>query len=191
LEGIIPFPIKYSHSAEKAMQSVKYFFVRAGRIYIKSIEWTGAVLIVLVSLAMLEAAFSRTVMHFPLSAIDKINVSLMIWACFLVNSVLILEDKHIQINILPAKLRGLRLSILRLVINLALLATCLVTAIYGFEVAKITYETGVTFTAEIDLPQWPTFLAVPVGMALAVPVTVYLIARDVSAVRDHLRKRGE
>jgi TRAP-type C4-dicarboxylate transport system permease small subunit len=67
------------------MRSVKSFFVQAGKIYIKSIEWTSAVLIVLVSLAMLETVFSRTILHLPLSAIDRINISLMIWICFLFN----------------------------------------------------------------------------------------------------------
>ena len=171
------------------MRSVKSFFVQAGKIYIKSIEWTSAVLIVLVSLAMLETVFSRTILHLPLSAIDRINISLMIWVCFLFNGILILENKRIQINILPEKLNGARLSILRLFINLSMLAICIITSIYGFEVTMIIFETGVTYTAEIDIPQWPTFLAVSLGMALAVPTTLYLMFKDVLALSDHIRKR--
>jgi len=181
--------VKGSHAREEAMRSVKSFFVQAGKIYIKSIEWTSAVLIVLVSLAMLETVFSRTILHLPLSAIDRINISLMIWVCFLFNGILILENKHIQINLLPEKLNGARLSILRLFINLSMLAICIITAIYGFEVTMIIFETGVTYTAEIDIPQWPTFLAVSLGMALAVPTILYLMFKDVLALSDHIRKR--
>jgi len=53
----------------------------------------------------------------------------------------------------------------------------------------IIFETGVTYTAEIDIPQWPTFLAVSLGMALAVPTTLYLMFKDVLALSDHIRKR--
>jgi len=171
------------------MQSVKHFVIIASRIYIKGIEWTSAVLIVLVSLAMLETAFSRTILHVPLSAIDRINIILIIWACFLVNGNLILQNNHIQINILPETLKGARLSMLRLFINLLMLAICIIASVYGFEVTRITFETGVTYTAEIDIPQWPTFLAVSLGMALAVPSTLYVICKDVLALSDHIRKR--
>lgn len=174
------------------MSLLKKFFVGVGKVYIKGIEWVTAVIIVLVSLAMLETAFSRTVFHFPLSAIDKINIILMIWACFLVNGLLILNDQHIQINVLPEKLTGVRLSILKLVINTVVLITCLVTAIYGFVVTHVTFETGVTYTAEIDLPQWPTFLAIAVGMTLAVPACIYMMTKDIRAIRDYFTgRRGD
>lgn len=171
------------------MQTAKRFLIRVSRIYLKSIEWSSAVLMVLVTLAMLETVFSRAVLRLPLSAIDRINISLMIWICFMVNGILILENKHIQIDILPGKLKGARLSILRLLINLSMLAICTITTIYGYEVTMMTYETGVTYTAEIDIPQWPTFLAVSVGMALAVPSILYLICKDVQTLSDHMRKR--
>jgi len=171
------------------MQSAKQFLIRSGRIYIKGIEWTSAVLMVLVALAMLETAFSRTILHLPLSAIDRMNVMAIIWACFLVNGNLILENNHIQINILPEKLKGAHLSMLRLFFNFFMLVICVITSIYGFEVTILTFETGVTYTAEIDIPQWPTFLAVSLGMALAVPPTLYVIFKEVLALRDHIRKR--
>lgn len=169
------------------MQSVKHILITISRIYIRGIEWISSFIMVLVALAMLQTVFSRAVLHSPISAIDKIIIILVIWACFLLNGNLILENNHIQINLLPEKLKGVQLSILRLLTNFFLLVICTITSIYGFKVTMLTFETGVTYTAEIAIPQWPTFLAVCLGMALAVPPTLYCIVKDILALCDYLK----
>lgn len=171
------------------MQYFKGFFITLSRIYVKGIEWTSSVLMILVALAMLETIFSRAVLHAHLSAIDRINIIMIIWASFLVNGKLILENNHIQINLLPEKLKGVRLSILRIFTTLFVLAICVITSIYGFEVTLLTFETGITYTAEFDIPQWPTFLAVSLGMALAVPASLHCLFKEVLALRDHIRTK--
>ena len=67
----------------------------------------------LVALAILEMIVSRTIFHFPYSALDRINVIAMIWACFLVAGLLVETDGHVAVTFLPAKLTGLRLSFLK------------------------------------------------------------------------------
>ena len=64
----------------------------------------------MVALAMLEMIVSRTIFHFPYSALDRINVIAMIWACFLVAGLLVETNGHVAVTFLPAKLTGLRLS---------------------------------------------------------------------------------
>jgi TRAP-type C4-dicarboxylate transport system permease small subunit len=165
------------------------FLRKFARIYKKILEATATIIIILVTLAMLETALSRTIFHFPLSAIDKINVIIIIWACFLVNGPLVEDEDHIAVNLLPARLAGLPLHVLKAFISFCLLVAFVIAAYYGFIVFKDLYEAGVTYPAEFDIPQWIAFLPVGIGMVLAIP---FVIHRLIISLRNIYRelKRG-
>lgn len=162
-------------------------FSKIGRIYCKTLEWIAAAIIVLVALAMLEMIVSRTIFHFPWSALDRINVIAMIWACFLMAGLLVKTDGHIAVTFLPTKLSGLRLSFLKLFIHLALLATFVIVAYYGFFAFRAVYETGVFYPAEIDIPQWLASLPICVGMALGIPLVLHVLIVNVVSIYRQLK----
>ncbi|MCK4862673.1 MAG: TRAP transporter small permease subunit [Dehalococcoidales bacterium] len=162
---------------------------KIGRIYSKAIEWVAASIILLVALSMLEMIISRTIFHFPWSALDRINVIAMIWACFLVAGLLVKTEGHITVNYFPAKLTGLRLLFLKLFINISLLATFCIIAYYGFLTFRAVYETGVFYPAEIDIPQWLASLPICVGMALGIPFVLHILIVNVISIYRELRNR--
>ena len=162
-------------------------FSKVGRIYFKVIEWIAAVIIVLVALAMLEMVVSRTFFNFPYSALDRINIIAIIWACFLVAGLLVETDGHIAVTYLPTKLTGLRLSFLKLFIHLTLLATFVIVAYYAFFAFRAAYETGVFYPAEIDIPQWLNRLPLFVGMALGIPMVLHVLIVNVISIYRQLK----
>jgi len=162
-------------------------FSKIGRIYCKTIEWIAAVILVLVALAMLEMVVSRTIFHFPWSALDRINVIAMIWACFLMAGLLVKTNGHIAVTFLPAKLSGLRLSFLKLFIHLVLLATFVIVACCAFFAFRAVHETGVFYPAEIDIPQWLTRLPIFVGMILGIPLVLHVLIVDVVSIYRQLK----
>lgn len=162
---------------------------KIGRIYFKALEWIGAYLIVLIALSMLEMAFSRTVFHFPWSALDRINMIAIIWACFLLAGPLVKTEGHVAVNYFPLKLTGLRLYFLKLFINIALLATFVIVAYYGFFAFKGLYETGTIYPAEIDIPQWLTRLPVFLGMVLGLPFVLHPLINSVTAICGEFKKK--
>jgi TRAP-type C4-dicarboxylate transport system permease small subunit len=162
---------------------------RIGQIYYKAIEWVAAYLIVLVALSMLEMAFSRTVFHFPWSALDRINTIAMIWACFLAAGLLVETEGHIAVNYLPSRLSGLRLYFLKLFINLLLLATFIIAAYYGFLAFKNFYETCSIYPAEIDIPQWLAYFPVFLGMLVGIPFVVHVLVKNINSIRDEFKKK--
>ena len=164
-------------------------FCKIGRIYIKAIEWVAASIIVLVALSMLEMIISRTIFHFPWSALDRINVIAMIWACFLVAGLLVKTEGHITVNYFPAKLTGLRLSFLKLFINISLLATFCIVAYYGFLAFRSLYETGAVYPAEIDIPQWLVYISICIGMGLGIPFVLHVLINNVISIYRELKNR--
>jgi TRAP-type C4-dicarboxylate transport system permease small subunit len=162
-------------------------FSKIGQIYRKTIEGIAAAVIILVALAMLEMVVSRTFFHFPWSALDRINVIAMIWACFLVAGLLVETEGHIAVTYLPTKLTGLRLAFLKLFIHLALLATFVLVAYYAFFAFRAVYETGVFYPAEIDIPQWLNRLPVFLGMALGVPLVLNVLIINVIFIYHQLK----
>lgn len=162
---------------------------RIGQIYYKAIEWVAACIIVLVAVAMLEMAISRTIFHFPWSALDRINVIAMIWACFLVTGLLVKTGGHIAVNFFPARLTGLRLSFLKLFINISLLATFCIVAYYGFVAFRTVYEAGVFYPAEINIPQWLALLPVGIGMVLGIPFVLHVLIGNVTFIYRELKKK--
>ena len=162
-------------------------FRKIGRIYCKTIEWIAAIIIVLVALSMLEMVVSRTIFHFPWSALDRINVIAMIWACFLMAGLLVETDGHIAVTFLPTKLTGLRLSFLKLFIHLTLLATFVIVAYVGFFAFLAVYETGIFYPAEINIPQWLTRLPIFVGMVLGIPLVLHVLIVNVVSIYRQLK----
>jgi TRAP-type C4-dicarboxylate transport system permease small subunit len=162
---------------------------RIGQVYFKSVEWFAAYLIVLIALSMLEMAFSRTVFHFPWSALDRINMIAMIWATFLLVGPLVETEGHIAVTYLPLKLKGLRLYFLRLFISVALLVTFVIVAYYGFFAFKGLYECGTIYPAEIDIPQWLSRLPVFLGMLLGIPFVLRGLINNVTTINGELKKR--
>ena len=162
---------------------------RIGQIYYKAIEWVAAYLIVLVAVAMLEMAISRTIFHFPWSALDRINVIAIIWACFLVTGLLVKTEGHIAVTFLPTKLTGWRLYFLKLFINLTLLVTFGIVAYYGFLAFKTVYDAGVIYPAEIDIPQWLASLPVFVGMALGIPFVLHILIKNVTSIYREFKEK--
>ena len=143
----------------------------------------------LVALSMLEMAFSRTVFHFPWSALDRINIIAMIWACFLLAGPLVKTEGHIAVNYFPSRLTGLRLYFLKLFINIALLATFVIVAYYGFVTFISLYECGTIYPAEIDIPQWLTRLPVFLGMVLGLPFVLHALINSVTSIHGELKKK--
>lgn len=162
---------------------------RIGDVYFKAVEWFAAYLIVLVALSMLEMAFSRTVFHFPWSALDRINMIAMIWATFLLAGPLVETEGHIAVSYFPLKFKGLRLYCLKLFISIALLVTFVIAAYYGFFAFKGLYETGIIYPAEIDIPQWLSRLPVFLGMLLGIPFVIRKLIDSVTSISGELKKR--
>lgn len=162
---------------------------RIGQIYFKTIEWVAAYIIVLVAVSMLEMAFSRTVFHFPWSALDRINMIAMIWAAFLLAGPLVETEGHIAVNYLPSKLTGLRLYFLKLFINIALLATFVIVAYYGFLAFIGLYETGIIYPAEVDIPQWLSRFPVFLGMVLGIPFVLHALINSITSINSEFKKK--
>lgn len=161
--------------------------VKIGQIYRKTIEGIAAAIIVLVALSMIEMVISRTIFHFPWSALDRINVIAIIWACFLVTGLLVETEGHIAVTYLPTKLTGLRLSFLKLFIHLVLLATFVIVAYYAFFAFRAVYETGIFYPAEIDIPQWLNRLPIFLGMVLGVPLVLHVLIVNLVSIYRQLK----
>jgi TRAP-type C4-dicarboxylate transport system permease small subunit len=162
---------------------------KIGQIYTKALEGIGAVIIILVSIAMLEMAFSRTIFNTPWSALDRINTIAIVWACFLVSGVLVERDEHISVNFLITKLSGIKYYLLKLLIHLIVLITYGLIAYYGFEGFLAVYETGIVYPAEVDIPQWLAILPISIGMIVGIPFVIHVLVVDIISIRNIAREK--
>jgi TRAP-type C4-dicarboxylate transport system permease small subunit len=162
---------------------------KIGRIYTIALEGIAAVIILMVSVAMLETAFSRTIFNFPWSALDRINTIAIIWACFIISGVLIERDEHISVNFFITKLQGMKLYVLKLIIHIIVLITYCIVAYYGYVACMLIYETGVFYPAEIDIPQWLAIFPIFLGMVLGIPFIIHVMVVDVITIRNTAAKK--
>lgn len=159
---------------------------KIGQIYSKTLEAVAAIILLLVTIAMLETAVSRTFFNTPLSAIDRINTIAIIWACFIISGLMIERDEHISVNFFITKLKGLKLLILKLIIHIIVLVGYCIVAYYGYEAYQIIYDTGVFYPAEIDIPQWLAIFPIFLGMVLGIPFIIYVLVKDVINIRKEV-----
>lgn len=162
---------------------------RIGQIYTKALEWIAGGIILLVTLAMLELAFSRTFFNAPWSALDRINTIAIIWACFIISGLMVERDQHISVTFLITKLKGLKLYVLKLIIHIIVLVAYCIVAYFAFEAFQIIYETGVFYPAEIDIPQWLAIFPIFLGMVLGIPYILHVLVVDVITIRKEISER--
>jgi TRAP-type C4-dicarboxylate transport system permease small subunit len=162
---------------------------RIGLIYSKAMEWIAAIILLMVTVAMLETAFSRTFFNTPWSALDRIDTIAIIWACFIISGLMIERDEHISVNFFITKLKGLRLLILKLIIHIIVLIGYCIIAYYGYQAFQIIYDTGVFYPAEIDIPQWLAVFPIFLGMVLGIPFVIHVVVKDIIQIHNAVAKK--
>lgn len=113
----------------------------------------------------------------------EVSRGVMMYVTFIACGPLIRSGGHIAVEILPTRLRGTPLAINKFFIHLVLLAVVLLATYYGVGVTLEYYSSGIVYIAEWRLPVWGmTFLAIPVGMGLAIVITLQMLVSDLRSI---------
>lgn len=109
------------------------------------------------------------------------------WAVFPMIGVLLRNDSHIAVDIVPHYLQGRPLNIVRvMVLAFALIGTALM-AWFGAQTTAFFAKLGQLSTTEIEFPLWYLYLSYPIGLALAANFCLESLIGEALGVR---RKRA-
>lgn len=139
----------------------------------------AAVLIVLMTVAVVAGVFFRYVLNNSLPFVEEVAIVAAIWVAFLVAPFAYRTGGHVAIELIIQSLPGILTRALRILLNLLIL-----WLLYRFFIEAITFVKNGNFQKANTLPIKTSWLRsiVPFSIAMLILVGVELILRDALAL---------
>jgi TRAP-type C4-dicarboxylate transport system permease small subunit len=127
----------------------------------------ASALIALIVIAPFAAAVTRYVTGQGYDWLAELPPQLVPWVVFPLAGVLLRNERHIAVEVLPHFLAARPLNVLRILLMAISFAGCLVFAVFGVSAVQFFAQLGQLSTTEIEFPLWWLYVSYPVGFFLA------------------------
>jgi len=92
------------------------------------------------------------------------------------------RKRHINVEILPDRLRGRKKIFLMLVIDLAMIAGSSIFLIAGIQGVRALYNSGIRVVGVLDLPQFWLMLSIPIGGGILLLYSFEGMLKDITSL---------
>lgn len=100
--------------------------------------------------------------------VEEVIVYMIIWASFLVASILLAENRHIGAEFLVERIPPKARRVVEVVSTFLTLGFCLILAYYAFDLISYAIQMGLTSGSRLEFPMWAAHLSVLVGAVLLI-----------------------
>jgi len=142
-----------------------------------------SLLVISATLALFNIA-TRFFFDTSYSLVEELSRYTIIYATFMYLGPLIKKDEHIKMDFLNSILKGRWLQINNLLINIIVLASCVVLFWTGTQWVISLFQLGIKTTSGTMLIAIPS-LAIPLGMFFACLYSILLIVIDYKKIRGN------
>lgn len=133
----------------------------------KNLAYVSSLLIVLLMLIVVFNVVMRYFFLKPQDWVDPFSTYILLWATFLTVAWTLIIDGHVSIDVLYSNLTRETQRIFKLGTNIMSFAYCFIFTYIGFNETLDCYWRGLVFIGlDIDIPQWPIMVVLPVGSFL-------------------------
>lgn len=136
-------------------------FDRTNRV----LGYVSASFVVVMALTVLYDVFARLLFHAPTIWVIDINEYLLVYLTFVPAAWILMNDNHVKVEILTARLAPAPRRRLRVVTDVLGLVYCAVLAWQSWVVAWHAFENGYRFSTALNLPKFPVLVIIPIGAA--------------------------
>jgi TRAP-type C4-dicarboxylate transport system permease small subunit len=122
--------------------------------------------IIALSVAVFSSVFTRSLFNWAWIGTEELSQFLVISITFWGTSWAVRENRHIAMTALLELAPEKAQKALMIMISLITAIFCFVISYIGWDYTKLAYKGG-QISAALQLPVWPVYLAVPIGMLLS------------------------
>ncbi len=127
--------------------------------------YVSAAFVVVMAVTVLYDVFARLIFHAPTIWVIDINEYLLVYLTFVPAAWILMNDHHVKVEIVTARLRPAPQRRLRVVTDILGLIYCVVLAWQSWVVAWHAFENGYRFSTALNLPKFPALVIIPIGAA--------------------------
>ena len=143
------------------LNSLNRAFDRTNRV----LGYVSAAFVVTMTVTVLYDVFARLLFHAPTIWVIDINEYLLVYLTFVPAAWILMNDHHVKVEIVTARLRPAAQRRLRMVTDILGLIYCVVLAWQSWAVAWHAFENGYRFSTALNLPKFPALVIIPIGAA--------------------------
>ena len=153
----------------------------ANRGLLASCRWGVVVLVAAITAIVALGVFFRFVLNNSLPWTEEVAKFVMVWLAFIGAPVVLREGGHIAIDFIPTRLpKRLGFALLTII----QLVVMVVLAVLVFQGWALAWNARPQIAATVDISLFYIFLAVPIGSALMLIVSLELLLRQAASIRS-------
>ena len=149
------------------------------RVLLASCRWGVVLLVATITVIVALGVFFRFVLNNSLPWTEEVAKFVMVWLAFIGAPVVLKEGGHIAIDVVPARLPSPLGPIVMMLIQLIVMVVLGVLVFQGWALA---WNALPQIATTVDVSLFYIFLAVPIGSALMLVVSLELLLRQVAAM---------
>ena len=149
------------------------------RALLASCRWGVILLVATITVIVALGVFFRFVLNNSLPWTEEVAKFVMVWLAFIGAPVVLREGGHIAIDIVPTRLPAPLGIIAMMLIQLIVMVVLAVLVFQGWALA---WNALPQLATTVDVSLFYIFLAVPIGSALMLAVSLELLLRQVAAM---------
>ena len=151
------------------------------RVLLESCRWGVVVLVAAITAIVALGVFFRFVLNNSLPWTEEVAKFVMVWLAFIGAPVVLKEGGHIAIDFIPTRLpRRLGFALLTII----QLVVMVVLAVLVFQGWALAWNALPQIAATVEVSLFYIFLAVPIGSAMMLLVSLELLLRQAASIRS-------
>ena len=144
--------------------------------------FTGCLVIIIVILPFAGAVI-RLMTGEGYTWVAETPPQLVPWVVFPLIGVILRNDGHIAVDVVPHFLRGRALMVLRIVMLAICVAAAIAFAVFGARTVMFFQKLGQMSTTEFEFPLWYLYVSYPLGFALAANFCIEALLLELAGKR--------
>lgn len=146
--------------------------------------FTGFLVVVIVALPFIGTVI-RLLTGEGYTWVAETPPQLVPWVVFPLIGVILRNDGHIAVDVVPHFLRGRALTALRIVMLAICVCGAIGFAVFGARTVAFFQKLGQLSTTEFEFPLWYLYVSYPLGFALAANFCIEALLAEIAGKRRH------
>jgi TRAP-type C4-dicarboxylate transport system permease small subunit len=146
-------------------------------------KYAVVVLFMVFSALMVLNVIMRFIFQNSLPWASEAVLTIFIWFVWFAVSYAFKEDAHINVTAVTGLLPEKAQALLKLLVNLAIVAFFLIVAVTGIQLLGHNSVVGKT-SLLLKYPMWLFYLSLPIGMGLSIVRIIQNTIRDIKLIKD-------
>ena len=164
-------------SVNRLIRAVEAF----NRWLLASCRWGVVLLVAAITVIVALGVFFRFVLNNSLPWTEEVAKFVMVWLAFIGAPVVLKEGGHIAIDFIPSRLPS---SVGHAALMLIQVIVMVVLAVLVFQGWALAWNALPQIATTVDVSLFYIFLAVPIGSAMMLTVSLELLLRQAAAIRS-------